>query len=338
MKFKVPLAIGIVAALGAALWMRQIASWRPHVVARLSVKQGYMVLSRDGRRMLVRGFGKSIMSGSRAVVLDLASESIDFNPQPIRRFWKANAIERHLSLNKSHTQLVFTPERGQPVLLAGQIAPQSFDFDASGAGASQFKWFKARSEIYREGYNDLRIWDTRTGKLKTQIHDWRGVLSPDGLSSLRFTLSPGGVNALIRYHVPSGKFAALIARRKTAFGDYGSGECGWSPDGKFIWFVRQDLRGDYLDFNVVRVADSKPMWSAPCAGPSKWLPDGRIGIMQQGGFSWRDASGREIGRASGPLPGTKAILFGAAEWEASPDGRWIYDMDNSGTIRRWRAK
>ncbi len=339
---KLAAGIGIVALVGAALWMRELASWRPVTLVKFELNLVYMVMSRDGQTLLVGGMSTRPKPFEEVLMeVGAAGGAINLHATPAQRshFWKQGAPRPWIALNQSRTQFIFSPAPGKKVLLAGKIHPHYFDLDASNSGASHFAWSKARGEIYRESYGEISTWDCKSGRLKKRYFAFKPKpnsprivvsFSPDGQSLLTST------GSLLRYDVPTGKLIRLIHRSSQGAGGSRIVDFGWSPDGKSFWFVRRSVAEDYLDFNVLRATDSALLWSAPCAGPSKWLPDGRIGLMEQGGFSWRDASGREIGHLPGPLAGSR--LADEPQWEATPDGNWIYSCEEGGIIRRWRAK
>lgn len=343
MKRKFALGIGIVALVGIALWMRALASWRPQIVARLDLTPIEMRLSKDGRFLAVTGFIKPIAKTRayrvKSAVLDLQNFTVRSDARALDEFDTQYAAQNfpRVTLN-AQNRLEFCPAPGQKVLLADKNAAGGFNFALSRNVASHLAWSKARREVYRESKGVIFIWDWNTGNLKKRLRYLKPgslhtiAFSPDGLSLLAFDQSQQGVNSLRLYDVPTGQETRVIHRGGRRVTGTRAEAFGWSPDGKAIWFVRQDQMVQFLDFNVVRAADFKPMWSAPCAGISKWLPDGHIGIVQHDGFSFRDALGRETGHTFGPLGN-------AMDWEAAPDGNFIYSAEKPGLlIRRWRAK
>jgi len=195
-------------------------------------------------------------------------------------------------------------------------------------------WSKARREVYGELSGEIWIWDWDNGKLKRRVRYAKfsskdAIFSPDGKWLLAVEQMPKGNDFLRRYDVQRENMGVFVDQAP-AFD-----ALGFSPDGRFLWFVRQNSMGKPVSFHIAPNTGFKINWSLvrshKCFGASKWLPDGLIGIVQEKGFSWRDASGREIGHLPGP--------FGTiSDWTLSPDGNWIVSVERSGIIRRWRAR
>ena len=322
-KHKGATIIGVVAVVGALVWMRALASWRPQVVARVRFKATQIFFSRDGQRLIVadelRDRQAFRWNGTQNLVADQVRELVDtdgflttfpriwFNWQPQRLYfsWKRDQnIELEMPRAVSLKSLASTPN-----------FPPAYS--------------KARGEIYGQAQGVIFVWNARDGKLKKRVKFLKSapqkvIFSPDAKRLLAYEKLPDGNGFLRCYDVQSGKMT------KTVHQTTDLGAMGFSPDANLFWFV-QSLGGNSGDFNVLRADNWKWLWSADCAGPVKWLPDGRIGIVGKHGFSWRRASGSRLQQVSGPFAPV-------SDWALSPDGNWTYSVESSGLIRRWRAR
>lgn len=322
------LALSFAAMAGVAFWMRELASWRPKVVGRVNINAQRLYISRDGGSLIVRGNHKeqivALKSGATRSKWHFVDDfELQHGLETYPRVW----------VDENQARLYFSPLRGKKIPLEGvQGSNQSNLFPANqGVNAS---WSKLNREVYGEAEGAIFIWDWNSGKLKKRARygkfRQRAVrFSPDGKWLLAYERGAGKAHCLWRYDVRTGTKATLIKKGRDFF------DFGFSPDGTKIYFVQSDGN---LVFQVVRSSDFKPMWGANWAGSAKWLPDGRIGIIQTDGFEWRDASGRVTLRLLGPFNQLKHIKERPADWVPSPDGKWIYSVNLDGAIWRWRAR
>ncbi len=157
---------------------------------------------------------------------------------------------------------------------------------------------------------------------------WRLIFEDDGLADAG--------NNLLLIEARTGKKRAYIGRRSEII------SCGFSSDGQLIYAVTDSQTGGFgggvQTLDVYRIRDAQKIWSTSYVGPVKWLPDGRIGIVERDGFSWRDEMGKEVQHLPGPLQNSLAWSRGITDWALSPDGNWIYSSELSGAIYRWRAR
>lgn len=163
------------------------------------------------------------------------------------------------------------------------------------------------------------------------------IFSPDGEWLLASEKEQGShYGQLRRFEVQTGKATSSLNQFTS------SRSFGFSPDGRFLWFVEEDGYGIKFKFHVATnpnsILGATDKWSQSCSGPPKWLPDGRIGLVKPDGFEWRDASGRLLGRLPGPFQSLRVTPSYVQSWALSPDGNYIYSAEQSGTIRRWRAR
>lgn len=341
-KRKYAAIVGILAMIGAALWMRELASWRPVTLGKLSYPIEKLKIARDGRFLLLEDH-----SGD-SVILNLETHSLDSTANSIRNFDKKHDLETfprvRLDTRFGKPKLVFLPTSHRIVVLEvhQDYALRSLT-DTTEYPALHFAWSKSAGEVYCVFGSDFSVWDWKTGRLKKppQSFDSKdsnlGASSPSVFSpDARWLLVDAG--PLERWSVRTGQRKAWV----TLVGsDQWLPRYGFSPDSQFVWLVRSDnVRGVIIDFEVVRVSDSKLMWQTPCSGPAKWLTDGRIGIVNESRFDWRDAKGNLLGSLPGPFQKTtlKGPLGHVTDWVLSPDGNWIYSAEQSGIVRRWRAR
>lgn len=138
------------------------------------------------------------------------------------------------------------------------------------------------------------------------------------------------------YHVQTGN---LEIPRSPELPELQSNEIrgfGFSPDARFIWFTGN--LGSSPNLIAIRSANRQIAFGADSTGPVKWLPDNRIGIVTESGFEFRDENGALLQRLPGPFDSTNTPKEVVTDWALSPDGNWIYSAEQSGIIRRWRAR
>lgn len=306
-----------------------------------------MRFSKDGRWLLVNGNGV-------ASAFDLSNPGLNSSAGDLRNFDKNYGLEtfpRTWFDNKR--RFLFAPSPGRVVALSMAIRNEA-DLMEFEEGHVRTAWSKQKNEVYGELSGEIWVWDWTSGKLKRRMlysksrHD-NAVFSPDGKWLLVAEQVETNCWELRRYHVSNGQLAdkgqltngtsliLVMSNSMTLF------RFGFSPDGRYIWFNQPS--GEMPDsFNWVPNTETQLEQSAikgsNCSGPSKWVPDGRIGIAKSNSFEWHDAAGQLLGRLPGPF---QARIFGRnasrlEDWVLSPDGNWIYSAERGGAIRRWRAR
>jgi WD40 repeat protein len=317
--------IGVIAFIGAALWMRELASWRPQTVARVAFHASRMLFSRDGKRLIVTD--NSGNSGDKQI-FNWKGGQVDASAKALRAFdsdvYEVSSFSFELS--KESMRIDFFPPRGAKVRLQTPDQIKSKDEYLSGV-TSALTYVRARSEICGSSNGALWVWDARSGKLKYRVRCpfdlRRGVFSPDGKWFVAAD-SEGMQDSLGRYAVRTGKKAQTI-NPSGSFPHF-----DFSPDGRYFWFMQGDV-GQAKSIIVMDARTWKSLAHIPCSAPVKWVSPGRLGIVQASHFEWLDmATGKHTS-----LPGP---LGAVADWALSPDGRWIYSVERNGTIRKWRAR
>ena len=269
------LAIGGVALVGAALWMRELASWRPQLVAKARFWPTFIRFESDGKRFLVAdGFGhKQIFSTNGALDANATTVSgVDpFNPI---------TTSPCILFNSFPPRLYSSLWRGESIELQVPNGVALRDLASTRDFASGYS--KTRREIYKEAQRVIFVWNARNGKLEKRVRLGntpsmiaRSIFSPDGKWLIAFEKLPDGNGFLRRYDGQTGKMVQLINQTTDVK------SLGFSPDGRLFWFVQEVSMGD---LNVFRTNTWKWMWSDNCTGVVKWLPDGRVGIVQKDGF------------------------------------------------------
>ncbi len=332
MKRKFALGIGVLAVVGAVFWMRALASWRPVTVVKMSFAPTQIHLSGDGEKLLLKDD-----TGKNAQILNLKTGLLDANSKRAANFFEENGLPTLPRVSPVRVDLKTNSIYSRSGIYLSYSIENVFRLARDGHEGFQTAVSPQRGEIYCELFGSIWIWNAKDKKLKKRVKfakesPIKSIFSPDGQRLLARSGKPDGSRVLSCYDVQSGKRLAVITQIS------GSYDFGWSPDGQHLWFTNGD---GYMNhsFQAIRALNFRPLWSAECAGRVKWLPDNRIGIVGRRQFSWRDATGRELSRLpgpiqNGPLPTGKQI----EDWVISPDGNFIYSAQQSGVIRRWRAR
>jgi len=335
MKRKWLFAISIAAMIGMALWLRELASQPPVVVAK-GFEPWRLRFSGDGRLLLAEDYFQE-----KGLLFNVQKSMVDanFNPRYIRDFDENYGPKTWPHVGEIDGRSYFSAARGQKIAL--QDSGNRLRLYSQGTSWKNIRagWSKSRGEVYRALRGEIWIWNWN-GKLKRRVgyvdaSIYRdSVFSPDGKRLLAYEMLPMGQAFLQLYDVQTGKMTARIGE------SVGFRGFGFSPDGQRIWFVSDRMSGSKEPFGlqVVRTHDAKILWHSACFGPVKWLPDGRIGLVEGDGFSWRDAAGRQTQHLPGPVLTPGIVPEDLTDWVLSPDGRWIYSCERSGVVRRWRAR
>ncbi len=343
MKRKWVFALGVAVCIGMVFWLRELASWRPVTIAKLPFAATQLLLSRDGKQLWVE---KS--HTRRGVVIEMATGTVAPTAQGFFGFKALHDLETfpRVTEDQGEWQLSFSPLKTRTIVLAhwkknvefyaAHLYAQNKNFeDRIDTGLS-----KQRKEIYAELEGVVWIWDWN-GNLKKKVRygpnlPRSAVFSADGKWLLASEESSSKRLFLRRYDLQNGKPMEILNRGSM------TSRFGFSPDGRWIWFIRDNASGNPLSFHAAPVSNSRTflgsIWSQDCSGPAKWLSDGRIGIVRESGFEWRLASGRLFRRLPGPIQDNINPNKLLVDWTLSPDGKWIYSCERSGVIRRWRAR
>lgn len=315
------LIIGFVAVVGGVFWMRALASWRPKTFAKVDFNSTKILFSRDQKRLIVAD--DSGNSGDKQIFI-VATGAVDESKKARDEFdsdfYGSSTFPRY-EHNDQESAIYVRLTADKTICLEGtEGRGERFFRDKRYA----LRGSKARREIYGEARGEIWIWDWN-GKLKKRFRYIRKVVenaifSPDGKWLLAYEKWPDRNGFLRRYDVRSGKMVETVNQ----FTELRSMD--FSPNGFFFWWAK-DSQGY---FEVVRTDTWKWQWGADCAGPVKWLPDNRVGIVKENGFEFRDARGKFLQSLPGPIK--------VSDWALSPDGNWIYSCETSGMIRKWRAR
>lgn len=321
------LGIGLAAMVGAAFWMRELASWRPKVFGQLRIFPAEFRVSRDGRFLWARDF---LFAEETFIVHSFAS----------------NGQSQHLSAERQ----AFHAQRGRdtfPRLWRDDYKQKTYFARRAGEKAvvlrdvfldygSSTGWSLERREIFIEERGRILIWNMNDGQLKRRVRyskwisqdaifspggKWLLAVQPTGAESSR-----AGLARVRRYEVQSGKRMPspdfVIVRRRT-------NSLQFSPDGKYLLVGGQHNEPRALVFDT---SQWKQLWSDDAVVNAGWSPDNRVGLAKTDKFEWRDpASGKVLQSLPGPAKGTKI-------WTTSPKGDWIYAVNDQYQILRWRAR
>ncbi len=323
--------------VGMGLWMRELASWRPVVVGKVAFPPAQLIFSRDGRFLLAQSAPDF---GVRGTIFDFQDGSLNSDPYAVHAFDKNHGLETfpRIWFDNDKKRFLFSPAPGKIVALAMGIRNES-ELMSFEEGLVKTGWSQKQREVYGEAGGNLYIWDWNTGKLKRRVRYSQksisqAVFSPDGSLLLALELKAKASSILRLYNAATGRLIATpIETQLNLVRDF-----GFSPDGQFIWNTR--VAGGSPNFEATRLIGREIVFSTDSTGPVKWLPDGRIGIVKENGFEWRDSKGNLLTRLPGPFQSQtlKGLLTYVKDWVLSPDGKWIYSCEQSGTIRRWRAR
>jgi len=320
-KRKVVALMGGAFIVGVALWMRELASWRPVLVGKAGFGLFSIEMARDGKTLHVDG-------DEQKATLDLETGQSNTQAKDIQNSGKDCGPQDSpcVSIKRAKNQLVFRPTPSRTVVL-----PIEIDLFYANREDFYFAWSKDRQEVYCEMGAQIWVWDWNNGKLKRKTRCFYSGMAPVYACfspDARSVLIASENTALDRYETKTGRKIISIVP-DAIYPNFPL--IGFSPDGRLIWFVRQNDLGVMRGLEVRRASDNKVLWTAPCGGIVKWLPDGRIGLAQKNGFEWRTPSGRLINRLSGPFENV-------TDWTTSPDGDWLYVANDDGAVYRYRAR
>lgn len=154
------LIIGVAAMVGMFFWMRDLASWRPVIVGKVSFAPAQLHPSRDGKRWLARN-----EDGKNAGILNLDTGSLDFNPKRNRNFFEENGLETFPRVSPANVQAEKRTIFGSPLLKDVRWTTPSienaFRLSRNGHEGFQTAVSKPRGEIYCELFGIIWIWNAK---------------------------------------------------------------------------------------------------------------------------------------------------------------------------------
>lgn len=316
--------IGAMTIVGVALWMRDLASWRPvRVVPLVYSLDGELSVSRDGQFVWVGQAGGE----GQAFWLYSGDQNALILPPEGQDFAAYKGLESWPRLVRRYDGVHFQLRRGAKEVHLPRASATAFSL--------------SRGEIYAGS----RIWNMSDGTLKKRVrydfggHAHHDVFSPDGCwllsgqwgkvdpRSPRFSWQqPRFPSRLRRYDVQTGR---AMPSPNILFAKEGIGRIKFSPDGKFF------LLGPGMNSPRAVVFDAvtwKKLWRLDGIENADWLPDNRVGVTQTNGLEWRDA-------ATGVLVQTRSGLIGKTlGWTTSFEGKWVYAINEKREIYRYRAR
>ncbi len=320
-KRKWVLGLSLAAMVGAALWMRELASWIPRLVGNKIFNVREMRVSRDGRwlwtldgELMEETFALDPPS-PRPAALPNGGASLPSEGQAFHAAHGIDTFPNYWYDPEKQTTYFLRREGEKPVALRGVIV----------AYGGALGWSLARKEIYSVDAYVLSIWQMETGRFKRRIdyahsHAQQQIFSPDG-KWLLWIESDGVTDDLYRADVQS-------ARSAPALGKFSDRALQFSPDGKYFLVAGS---GDGESVTVFDAKTWKQLWSAKPALSARFSLDGRVGIVKNDGFEWREPqTGMLLKTLLNPAKGT-------GQWTTSPDRNWIYAENEKRQIVRWRA-
>lgn len=201
-------AISVVAMVGAALWMRELASWRPVTLGKMSYSATQLQFSRDGKRLWIE---KS--HTEEGMVIDVETGILNSDLQLLEEFEESSGPKIYPRVwFDDEDRLCFSPTPNQNVWLEDKIGHKSLRYAFENYMSFYAVWSQERNEVYAEANGKIYVWDWNSGKLKLRVqykfnNDRDVVFSKNKKWFLTYINKREG---LCRYEVRGGKLVEVL--------------------------------------------------------------------------------------------------------------------------------
>lgn len=325
-----------IASVGALLWMRELASWRPKLLATLPLGVRTGALSPDGQLLVL--VDPNDLNATRFRALDFKSGTTFNWSAPLG--WNGNSFVCFLS--PAVVAISATTET-KPVL----------QLRRAGDGAS-LGTFPLHSDLFfnpcgvrlvddgttlvvaNGGYCER--WDVSSAKQKSVVA-LEGAASDSTMSGWKashsnFAVTMDGSQIIGRQHLETKIWDALTGLRCGGWKRHeprASAQVWFSPDARFLVYRPVFTGQTQNDWSVIAAKTGQTLWQYTATASPLFSADGRFLFAQSPtGCEVRDA-------ATGvEQPGRAALVFGGNLLGGSRD--WAITEGGRAQIRRWRLR